>query len=169
MNRALLCLALVLPLAACETPDATYAVIDNGYPAVADGGDASGSVAVYRGWWLVATFPDPVPGGSSSESERIVAGSDHAYLVLAPGWDPASGSAPVQLLPAMTDVLSVDRGGTLHILVDDAHVTGNCAAGHPLTQPQADLITQSIFPATFAGFAFDAATCTLTPRGDASP
>ena len=60
--------------------------------------------------------------------------------------------------------LYVARGDTLHIRVDDANVAGNCAAGQPLTQAQADFVTQSIFPGAFAGPAFDAATCTVSAR-----
>lgn len=166
--RRLAPLALLAPLLlGCDTPDATYAVLDDGYPMAADGGDASQSTAVYEGWWLVATFPGPVAGGAESETERVVPGEDYAYFVLAPGWDPASGTPPPVLLPAMTkDEVSVSRGGTLHIEVDDAHVVGSCAAGQPLTQEQADFITQSIFPGAFAGVAYDAATCTATPAGD---
>jgi hypothetical protein len=162
---------LVLPALAlaCGTPDATYAVIDDGYPAVPEGGDPSQTISVYAGWWLVATFPTPVAGGGESETERVVTGTDYAFLVLAPGWAPSSGSPPTHLIPAMTkDKVSAARGDTLHIQVDDAHVAGNCAAGQPLTQAQADVITQSIFPGAFAGVVYDAASCTSTPVGDAS-
>ena len=163
---ALLLTALLA--AGCNSGDATNAVIDDGYPGPTDAGDATKAIAVYRGWWLVATFPAPVGGGAESGSERVVPGSDYAYMLLAPGWDPSSGSAPPLLLPAMSkDQLSVARGDTLHIQVDDAHVVGNCAAKQPLTQAQADFITQSIFPGPFAGMTYDAATCTATPVGDA--
>jgi len=164
----LVLLASAASLPACGTPDATYAVVDDGYPSVPEGGDPSGTIAVYEGWWLVATFASPVAGGAESETERVVPGSDTAYFVLAPGWDPASGTPPSRLLPAMTKTpVAVDRGGTLHIEVDDAHVAGNCAAGQPLTQDQADFITQRIFPGAFAGLAYDAATCRATPIADA--
>jgi hypothetical protein len=167
----LLASLLVLPALAlgCDTPDSTFAVIDDGYPSVPEGGDPSQTIAVYEGWWLVATFPTPVPGGGESETERVVTGTDYAYLVLAPGWDPSSGTPPPRLLPAMTrDEVSVARGDTLHIQVDDAHVAGNCAAGQPLTQDQADYITHSIFPGAFAAVVYDAASCTSRPAGDAA-
>jgi hypothetical protein len=160
-------LASPASLPACATPDATYAVVDDAYPGVPEGGDASGTIAVYEGWWLVATFATPVAGGAESETERVVPGTDTAYFVLAPGWDPASGTPPPRLLPAMTKApVAVDRGGTLHIQVDDAHVAGNCAAGQPLTQDQADFVTRRIFPGAFAGLAYDAATCSASPITD---
>jgi hypothetical protein len=61
----------------------------------------------------------------------------------------------------------VSLGDTLHIPVDDATFTGNCAAGSFLTQAQADFITREVFPGDFASRSYDAATCTTTPIGDA--
>jgi hypothetical protein len=167
MKRFLLCSCAFALLAGCSSADATYAVIDNRYPGFEDGGNAATSVAVYRGWWLVATFPTPVPGGAASESERVITGSDYAYFVLAPGWDPSSGEAPTRLVPSVTkDKVSVARGSTLQIEVDDMHVRGNCGAGQPLSQAEADFVTQSIFPGAFAGLVYDAATCTMHRASD---
>jgi len=50
----------------------------------------------------------------------------------------------------------------LHIPVDDATFSGNCAAGSVLTQTQADFITRRVFATDFAGRHYDAATCTTT-------
>jgi hypothetical protein len=60
--------------------------------------------------------------------------------------------------------LSVKRGDTLHVRVSDITMTGNCGAGQPLSQSDADFITQRIFPGDFAGGAYDAATCTFVPN-----
>ena len=72
------------------------------------------------------------------------------------------------MIPAKTNgPISVDKGNVLHITVDDAHVVGNCAAGHLLAQADADFITQNIFPGEFAGMTYDAAACSLVPILDA--
>jgi len=44
---------------------------------------------------------------------------------------------------------------------------GNCAAGSFLSPAQADFIAQLVFPSDFASLAYDAASCTTTPIGDA--
>jgi hypothetical protein len=62
---------------------------------------------------------------------------------------------------------AVHLNDTLHIPVDDADFAGNCATGSALTQSQADFITQLVFPGTFQGLQYDAATCTTTSVGDA--
>jgi hypothetical protein len=51
--------------------------------------------------------------------------------------------------------------------VDDTDFAGNCATGSALTQSQADVITQLVFPSIFQGLQYDAATCRTTPVGDA--
>jgi hypothetical protein len=56
----------------------------------------------------------------------------------------------------------VARGDTLNIQVSDSTFDGNCAAGKPLSQADADQITQEIFPDEFAGMRYEARTCTLT-------
>ncbi len=60
-------------------------------------------------------------------------------------------------------------GGTLHIAVDDTDFAGDCAAGDPLTQEQADFIAQLVFPCLFSGLRYDAATCTVAAIPDAGP
>ena len=152
---------------ACETGSPTYAVIDNAYPSPADDAGAGPQSVVYRGWWSVTYFATPVPAGGESDPNRVIPATDYAYVLLAPGWDPTSGSPPKTLLPMRTkSQVSVARGDTLHIVVSDEAAIGNCAAGQPLTQTEADLVTQSIFPAEFAGVTYDAATCTATPAAD---
>jgi hypothetical protein len=159
-----LIIALGVGLTACETADPTEAVVDNAYPAPPDGGDVSRQNVVYRAWWSVVNFTDPVPAGSEGPVERAVTSTDYAYAVLAVNWDPASGSPPTTLLPLKSaETLHVERGATLHIMVSDDTMVGNCAAGKPLSQDDADFITQRVFPGAFAGVAYDAAHCVTTP------
>ena len=163
MKQLFLCIIFGSALAlGCDDTETT-AVVDNGYPTTSDGGfDPAKSITIYRAWWLVTVFTDPIAAGAASDSHRVVSGSDAAYVILAPGWDPNSGEPPTVLIPAKTNgAISVSKGDVLHITVDDAHVAGNCAAGHPLAQADADFITQNIFPGDFAGTTYDAATCTL--------
>jgi hypothetical protein len=157
----------IASLSACDDTEAT-AVVDNAYPTLTDGGaDPLNSITVYRAWWLVTVFTDPVAAGTSSDSHRVVNGLDSAYVVLAPGWDKASGTAPTKLIPAKTKTaIGVSSGDVLHITANDENLIGNCAAKQPLTQVDADFITQNIFPNEFAGFTYDAPTCTLTPISD---
>lgn len=159
----LLCV-MATATSACDDAETT-AQVDNTYPTTADGGfDSTKSIAVYRAWWLVTVFADPIAAGTSSDAHRVVSGTDSAYYLLAPGWDPSSGAAPTVLVAAKSnDAVHVDRGKGLHLTVDDAHVTGNCAAGHPLSQADADYITRNIFAGEFAGFSCDAASCTMIP------
>lgn len=151
----------------CDDTETT-AVVDNAYPTLSDGGvDPLNSITVYRAWWLVTAFTDPVAAGTSSNSHRVVDGLDSAYFVLAPGWDPKSGSVPTHLIVAKTKTaIGVSKGDVLHITANDENLVGNCAAKQPLTQSDADFITQNIFPDELAGFTYDAATCTLTPISD---
>lgn len=156
--------AAAVAVAACDTPD-TEVVLDDDYAA-----DAAMPLVVYEASWQAVSFPSPVAPGASSGPQPTLAASDNtAYVVLAPGWNP-SGSAP----PA-TFVVLQSRAGygvhlnqTLHIPVDDATFAGDCAAGDPLTQAQADFITQLVFPCTFAALHYDAATCTTTAVPDAA-
>jgi hypothetical protein len=147
--------ALGFLLGACESPDPSQAVIDNGYSA-AD--ESAASVA--RGWWFVAAFLAPVPPGAESAPVRVVEGSDFAYALLAREADPGA------LIPVRTRAaLSAKRGETLHLEIAPANVLGDCATGEPLSQTDADFITQRIFPGPFAGSIYDAATCTASPAG----
>ena len=73
-------------------------------------------------------------------------------------------------------VRTVERlkaSGSTLALVSDATFVGSCAAGQPLSQDDADLVTQRIFPGDFAGLTYDARTCTMVPAdgddADAAP
>lgn len=159
--------AAALSLVACDTENASSSVIDNAYPAAPDGDPAKQTV-VYRAWWFATYYPAPVAAGASSEVQRAVPASDVAYAVLAPGWDPASTTAPAQLVIVKSRTpLAVARGELLHIAVSDATFTGSCAALEPLSQEEADFATQSLFPGVFAGKAYDARSCTTTDVPDA--
>ena len=148
---------------ACDTETPTTAVVDDAYPAI-DGGDPATQIVVYKTWWQTTVFLDPVLPGAESQAQRTVPASDYAYVLLAPGWDPASTTPPAVLVPVRSnDKLAVARGDTLHITVSDATFTGNCAAGKPLAQSDVDFITQSIFPGDFATVTYDAKTCMATP------
>lgn len=151
-------------LEGCETSDPTFAVIENRYAPPPDGGDAALQTAVYQGWWSVTLFTTPVAAGTTSDPQRAITSTDFAYALLAPGWDPASGTTPTTLVPVKSSAaLHVKRGDTLHIVVSDEATTGDCAAGKPLSQEDADFITQRIFPGLFANVTYDAATCISTP------
>lgn len=151
-----------IALAACDTEDPSKAVVDNGYP-------ASAQTVVYRAWWVATYFPDPVAGGATSTEQRSVPASDFAYAVLAPGWDPASGAPPPRFVFVKSKApLSVARGDTLHIVVDDRTFTGSCAANQPLTQDEADFITQRIFPGELGNMTYDAKTCAVIPASSAA-
>ena len=157
-------------LVACATETPTFAVVDSAYPAVAEGADPSEQTVVYRAWWVATYFADPVAGGATSVEQRSVPASGFAYAVLAPGWDPASTTSPSRLIPVKSNApLSVARGQVLHIEVSDQTFTGNCLAGHPLSQDEADFVTQRIFPGAFENVTYDAKSCTSTavPAGKA--
>jgi hypothetical protein len=155
---ALLALACVSALG-CDTETATSAVVDN----------ASSSVTVYKAWWGATLFRDPVAPSAESETERTVPSNDFAYALLAPGWDPNSGAPPSRLVAVRSSApLSATRGDTLHIVVSDDAFVGDCAAGKPLSQDDADFITQRIFPGDFAGGVYDATTCTTHAAADAA-
>jgi hypothetical protein len=125
-------------------------------------------MTVYKVWWATTLLPDAVRPGDEGQAQRTVLNTDFAYAVLAPGWDPGSSSPPKRFLVAKsTAKLSDARGDALHIRVSDATFAGNCAAGKPLAQSDADLVTKSIFPDEFVGFAYDATTCLVTPVDDA--
>jgi len=149
-----LALTLVLGLAACETPDPTKAVVDN-----------ASQVVVYKAWWAATLFNEPVVPGAASDEQRSVPESDFVYALLAPGWDPESGSPPTKLVAVKSKQrLAATRGDTLHIVVSDATFAGSCDAAQPLSQEDADFITQRIFPGDFANVIYDAKTCApLTP------
>ncbi len=164
MKAARFAFGLLTPwLAACSTETPTTAIVDNAYPSVPDGASNAGEVTVYKVWYGATLFRFPVAPGGESESERTELGSATAYAVLAPGWAPSSATAPTQFVAVESKApLSVNRGDTLHIAVSDARFTGRCGGSAPLSQTEADFVTQRIFPAEFAGVHYDAATCRST-------
>jgi hypothetical protein len=167
MSRRGLSLFLLLVVSsatACETEDATFAIVDNDYTAPPDGAAFVG-VTLYKVWWSTALFDAPLAPGAESDSQRVVTTDDTAYALLAPGWAASSGAPPTKLIPIKGKAtLSVKRGDTVHIRVSDLTMTGNCGAGQPLSQADADFITQRIFPGDFAGGAYDASSCTFVPN-----
>jgi hypothetical protein len=147
----------------CDQKPDTSVVVDNLYAS------KSVSLVVYRAFWQAVAFTTPIaPGTSSDPQPTVPASANTAYVVLAPGWDPASSSPPASLIVMQSvDGFDVAYDLTLHIPVDDTTFAGNCAAGSFLSQAQADFITRQIFRDDFAGLRYDAATCTTTPLGDA--
>jgi hypothetical protein len=152
-----------------DTPS-TNVIFDNEYPATAS------ADVLYEAYWSNVTFSGPDSGvaplspGESSDAVTAVPASDNtAYAVLAPGWDPDASAAPTTfvVLQSRDGGFAVRLGDTLHIPVNDTTFAGNCATGPALLQSQADFITQIVFPSTFAGKRYDAASCTTTPIGDA--
>jgi hypothetical protein len=169
MIRVVLALSLALVAAGCGGPS-TSVVVDNDYPPY-----GTIPLVVYDAHWQAVAFDqpdgaaDPIPPGQSSPPQSTVSASANtAYVLLAPGWDPASATLPTSFIVLQSQGgFAVSLGDTLHIPVDDATFTGNCAAGSFLTQAQADFITREVFPGDFASRSYDAATCTTTPIGDA--
>ena len=153
-------LVLASLLAGCDTPH-TYVVIDNNY-------SLSTSFVIYRAFWQSASFPTPVPPGSSSDPQAALpASANTAYVVLAPNWNPASSNAPTAFIVMQSrSGFELHLDHTLHIPVDDVNFVGNCSAGSILSQDEADLITQRVFADTFTDLRYDATTCTTTPIDD---
>ncbi len=148
----------------CDAPHTTV-VVENRYPTT-----SAAPLVIYRATWHAVALQTPVLPGSSSDAIMSVPASPvSAYVLLAPGWDPKSATPPTSL------VVMQSRGGlglnldeTLHISVSDTDFVGNCASGSFLSQEQADVITQLVFPNDFGSFSYDAKTCTTTPIvGDA--
>jgi hypothetical protein len=140
-------------LAACDTPHTTVAVT-NAYTK-ADG------IVVYRAFWLAARFDAPVaPQETSDAADTPPSSGSTAYALLAPGWDASGGAPPLSLVAVQSKsdlALHFDRA--LTISVDDTAFEGRCGSGTQLTQAQADLITQRVFAADFAGDHYDPSTC----------
>jgi hypothetical protein len=157
-------LALTATMIGCDKGPGTTVTIENHYAT-----SARGPLVVYRAKWEAVAFPDPVPPGSSSAPESTVpASKSTAYVVLAPGWDPASASPPTSLIVMQSrDGFEVHLDGALHVPVDDTTFIGNCAAGSFLSTAQADFITRLVFPADFASVRYEPATCTAKPIADA--
>ena len=159
LRAAALCLLLLAPFfSGCDTPH-TYVVLDNNYP-------PSGTpLIVYHAFWQAVSFQTPVlPGSSSDKQNTIPASANTAYVVLAPGWDSTSSTAPTSFIVMQSrGGFGVHLDNTLHIPVEDAAFIGNCAANSFLSQEQADFITQRVFASDFVGLSYDRATCTTAP------
>jgi hypothetical protein len=142
----------------------TNAVLHNSYPA-----SAAKPLVIYDAYWQVSFSGNPIPPGSSSAPQQVAPTSgDTAYVVLAPGWSPSSCVPPTSFIVLESrSTFAVALGDTLDIPVDDAAFEGNCVAGNALTQEQADFLTHIVFADDFAGFTYDASTCTTTKVGDA--
>lgn len=168
MHTSTILAAAFLLIAGCNTSVPSSALIINDYPPASDAGSAD-SMAVYKGWWAVAQFADPVAAGQVSDPVRVVPGSDYGYALLAPGWDPSGDTSPATLIPLRSaQKLTVARGETLNFVVSDEATVGNCSAGKPLTQEDADFITQRIFPGDFSNVSYDAASCRTLPASGGS-
>jgi hypothetical protein len=155
-------IASALAATGCDTPQ-TDVVFDNHYPA------SPTAMVVYRAQWQAVTDDVAIPPGESSDALSTIAASENtAYVILAPGWDPASRTAPSSIIVLQSrQDFAVHLNNTLHIPIDDATFAGNCATGRSLSQIQADFITQFVFPGDFASIRYDAATCSTTLIGDA--
>lgn len=163
--RALLlttCLALSsFALAGCETETAATIAVTNEFAMTADGGVGPTTVTIYRVWFAPTLLDEPVVPGATSDALRTVPGSDYAYALLAPGWDPAAGGEPTTLVPVRSkEKLTTSRGAELTVHVNDGAFVGRCGfGGSPLAQVDAEFIVQRVFPGAFAGKRYDAATC----------
>ena len=147
----------------CNTAEPTTAVLSNEYPSASDA-SSTDAMPVYKAWWSVAQFPDAVPAGQVSDPVRIVQGNDYGYALLAPGWDTTSGEPPTTLIPLRSaEKLSVGRGELLTFVVSAQSTVGDCNTSVPLSQEEADFITQRIFPGEFEGVVYDAASCLSVP------
>jgi hypothetical protein len=153
-----ICTALALVMLGCDAPN-TNVVLDNNYPP-----SATNALVVYRAFWQAVPFKMPVvPGASSDPQKTVAASANTAYVVLAPGLDPQSATAPTSFIFLQSrSGFEVHLNQTLHIPVDDASFVGNCAAGSALSQDQADFITQRVFANDLPGLSYDAATCTTS-------
>jgi hypothetical protein len=154
---------LALAAACFRRPDTTV-VLDNAYAP-----SATGTPIIYTASWQTASFAGPIdPGASSDAASAVPTSGTTAYVVLAPGWDAGGPKPPTSLVVMQSNgPFSVELYDTLHIPVDDTTFTGNCAAGHVLSQAQADFITANVFPDAFASIRYEAASCTTFPIGDA--
>jgi hypothetical protein len=165
MDQAL-CFAVAICCAVGCDDAPTTAVVENAYPAPAEAGPAE-PVTVFQVWWVATLFPTPVAPGASSEIERTIPGSDFAYALLAPGWLPDAGTRPSRLIAVKSvAALSATAHELLTISLSDARFSGNCAAGSTLSEEDARLVVERIFPGDFAGLTYDPATCTTAAVPD---
>ena len=131
---------LILGLCACD--DATTIVVDNAY---------TDDTIVDEVWWSQTLVPDQVLPGGESPVYRTTPALDTAYLV-------AERGGNVFVARSATP-LGVNRSAELHVVVSPQNIVGDCATNAHLTQPEADFITQRIFPGRFAGTIYDPTTC----------
>ena len=163
LGSALALAAMVLISSGCDDSPTT-ARVANRYPPPIAGAASADTTTVFKAWWVTTLFPNPVPAGTSSEPERTIEGSDFAYALLAPGWSPDKGAPPTRLV-AIKSVkkLTASAHDLLTIEVSDDQFAGNCAAGSTLTDDDARLIVERIFPGDFTDRNYDPSTCTSTP------
>jgi hypothetical protein len=157
--RAFAICALLAPFViGCDSPN-TNVVLENDYPPA-----ATNALVVFHAFWQAVSFTTPIPPGAASDPRSTVAASPNtAYVLLAPGWDPAMSGTPTSFIVLQSRAgFEVHVNDTVHIPVDDMTFAGNCAAGSFLSQEQADFITQQVFASDFAGLSYDAATCATT-------
>jgi hypothetical protein len=140
-------------------------VLENDYP-------TSSQLVIYEAFWQSVAFTPsdamppsaftPLrPGMSSDPLPALAASPNTAYVVLAPGWDPASAGPPTTfILLQSRDGFALQFNHTLDIPVDDSTFAGDCLAGSTLSQTEADFMTERVFQGLFAGRTYDAATCT---------
>ncbi len=150
-----------LGAAACFGRPDTRVVLTNAY----DPGVPSSPV-VYRAAWLAVTFDGDVPlapGASTPPEFTVPASGNTAYVLLAPGWDPASSALPTSFLVLQSRApYAVHFDDALTIAVNDASFRGDCDGGSALSQDEADFITRHVFADVFAGLSYDAASCRTT-------
>jgi hypothetical protein len=168
LGASKLAIALLLSAAGaasgCDAPPTATVTLANEYPV------SKNPLVVYDAYWQAVSFRGAAifPGSSSAAQNTLSCSANTAYVVVAPGWDPTSGAPPASLLVLQSrgDGFGVDLGDALTIPVDDTTFQGNCAAGSPLTQAQADFITQRVFPGDFTNLHYDATTCVTTAIAD---
>ncbi len=149
---------LLLLASACEVPTTTVE-IDNAYP-------ASSKQIVYRAFWQAVRFTTPLaPRAASDPQNTVPASANTAWVLLAPGWDPRDSAPPTKFIVLESKTgFAVDLDHALTISVDDTTFAGNCGTGSHLDQAEADFITDRVFQAEFTGLAYDATSCTTSPR-----
>ena len=133
---------VLLSILLCGCDDATTIVVDNAY---------TDDTIVDEVWWSQTLVPDAVAPGGESPVYRTTPALETAYVVA------ERGGAVFVARTAMP--LGVERSAELHVVIAPENIVGDCATSARLTQPEADFITQRIFPGRFAGAVYDAATC----------
>jgi hypothetical protein len=136
-------LVIIVIVGLCGCDDATTIVVDNAY---------ADDTIVDEVWWSQTLVPDAVAPGGESPVYRTTPALETAYVVAERGGN---------VFVARTAIpLGVERSAELHVVISAANIVGDCGFSNArLTQPEADFITQSIFPGRFAGAVYDAATC----------